>query len=189
MGEKETSASGQDLGPISQEDLDALLAGAKAESGASSPGAAPAGTAGGGQLAQDELDALVAQVQSESTAAAPPKAPEVVAPPPEPVRVSPAQFGPLSPGQAAGKPRDIGIIMDIPVELTVELGRTSIMIEEVMNLAVGSVVILDRLAGEPVEIYVNGRLVASGDVVVANDKLGVRISNVVDPRQRVKTLD
>jgi flagellar motor switch protein FliN/FliY len=101
----------------------------------------------------------------------------------------PAQFEPLAgdaPGAAA--PHDIDLILDIPVRLTVELGRTKIPIRHILQLAQGSVVELDGLAGEPMDVLVNGCLIAQGEVVVVNDKFGIRLTDIVTPSERMRRL-
>ncbi len=84
--------------------------------------------------------------------------------------------------------RDLSMIMDIPVQLTVELGRTRIPIKNILQLAQGSVVELDALAGEPMDVLVNGCLIAQGEVVVVNDKFGVRLTDIVMPSERIKRM-
>ena len=81
--------------------------------------------------------------------------------------------------------RPIDLIMDIPLEVTVELGRIRMLIKDVLDLASGSIVELDRVAGEPVDLLVNGRLVAKGEVVVIEDNFGIRITEIVSPAERV----
>lgn len=81
---------------------------------------------------------------------------------------------------------DIDFILDIPVQLTVELGRTKIAIKNLLQLAQGSVVELDGLAGEPMDVLVNGYLIAQGEVVVVNDKFGIRLTDVVTPSERLR---
>lgn len=88
----------------------------------------------------------------------------------------------------AGSLQDIDLIMDIPVKLTVELGRTKMTIKELLRLAQGSVVSLDGLAGEPLDILINGYLIAQGEVVVVNDKYGVRITDIITPSERMRRL-
>ena len=88
----------------------------------------------------------------------------------------------------AGSLQDIDLIMDIPVKLTVELGRTKMTIKELLRLAQGSVVALDGLAGEPLDILINGYLIAQGEVVVVNDKYGVRITDIITPSERMRRL-
>jgi flagellar motor switch protein FliN/FliY len=89
---------------------------------------------------------------------------------------------------AGGSTRDLSMIMDIPVQLTVELGRTRIPIKNILQLAQGSVVELDALAGEPMDVLVNGCLIAQGEVVVVNDKFGVRLTDIVTPSERIKRM-
>ncbi|HAT23904.1 MAG: flagellar motor switch protein FliN [Pantoea sp.] len=89
---------------------------------------------------------------------------------------------------AAGSLQDIDLIMDIPVKLTVELGRTKMTIKELLRLTQGSVVALDGLAGEPLDILINGYLIAQGEVVVVNDKYGVRITDIITPSERMRRL-
>jgi flagellar motor switch protein FliN/FliY len=84
---------------------------------------------------------------------------------------------------------DIDIIMDIPVTLTVELGRTRIPIKQILQLAQGSVVELDGLAGEPMDVLVNGCLIAQGEVVVVNDKFGIRLTDIITPSERLRKLN
>ncbi|GAB3480943.1 flagellar motor switch protein FliN [Marinomonas epiphytica] len=83
---------------------------------------------------------------------------------------------------------DLDLIMDIPVNLSMELGSTEIAIRTLMQLTQGSVVELDRFAGEPLDVLVNGTLIAHGEVVVVNDKYGIRLTDVVSPSERIKRL-
>jgi flagellar motor switch protein FliN len=91
-------------------------------------------------------------------------------------------------GAAAGAHNDIDMILDIPVQLTVELGRTKIAIKNLLQLAQGSVVELDGLAGEPMDVLVNGCLIAQGEVVVVNDKFGIRLTDIITPSERLRKL-
>ena len=105
-------------------------------------------------------------------------------------QVVPAPFANFGAG-AAGTPgagNDIGMILDIPVQLSVELGRTRIPIKNILQLAQGSVVELETMAGEPMDVLVNGYLIAQGEVVVVNDKFGIRLTDIVTPSERVKRL-
>ena len=86
-------------------------------------------------------------------------------------------------------PNDIDFILDIPVQLTVELGRTKIAIKNLLQLAQGSVVELDGLAGEPMDVLVNGCLIAQGEVVVVNDKFGIRLTDIITPSERMRKLN
>ena len=84
--------------------------------------------------------------------------------------------------------RDIDFLLDIPVEITVQLGTARMLIKELLQLGQGSVVELDKLAGEPMEILANNRLVARGEVVVVNEKFGVRLTDIISPSERLTRL-
>ena len=83
---------------------------------------------------------------------------------------------------------DLDFILDIPLELSVELGKTKMLINDLLQLGQGSVVELNKLAGEPLEIYINRKLVARGEVVVVNEKFGVRLTDIISPLERVRSL-
>ena len=93
-----------------------------------------------------------------------------------------------SSGASEGGLNDFDMIMDIPVQLTVELGRTKLSIRNLLQLAHGSVVELDGMAGEPMDVLVNGTLIAQGEVVVVNDKFGIRLTDIITPAERVRKL-
>ncbi|MCO5111197.1 MAG: flagellar motor switch protein FliN [Burkholderiaceae bacterium] len=97
----------------------------------------------------------------------------------EPVR-------PFTASSSDGTTNDINMVLDIPVQLSVELGRTKVPIKYILQLAQGSVVELDALAGEPMDVLVNGYLIAQGEVVVVNDKFGIRLTDVVTPSERLR---
>ncbi|CAN5268359.1 flagellar motor switch protein FliN [soil metagenome] len=103
-------------------------------------------------------------------------------------QVAPASFANFSPTPGNLPSGDINMILDIPVQLTVELGRTRIPIKNILQLAQGSVVELDALAGEPMDVLVNGYLIAQGEVVVVNDKFGIRLTDIVTPSERMRRL-
>lgn len=84
--------------------------------------------------------------------------------------------------------RDIDFLLDIPVEITVQLGTARMLIKELLQLGQGSVVELDKLAGEPMEILANNRLIARGEVVVVNEKFGVRLTDIISPSERLTRL-
>jgi flagellar motor switch protein FliN/FliY len=86
-------------------------------------------------------------------------------------------------------PGDFDMILDIPVSLNVELGRTKISIRNLLQLAHGSVVELEGLAGEPMDVLVNGTLIAQGEVVVVNDKFGIRLTDIITPHERMRKLN
>lgn len=81
--------------------------------------------------------------------------------------------------------KNLDFIMDIPLQLTVELGRTKLLVKDVLQLNQGSVVELTKLAGEPLDVFVNSKLVARGEAVVVNDKFGIRLLDIVSPNERV----
>jgi flagellar motor switch protein FliN/FliY len=95
---------------------------------------------------------------------------------------------PFSSMQGGGEApvHDINMVLDIPVQLSVELGRTKVPIKHILQLGQGSVVELDALAGEPMDVLVNGYLIAQGEVVVVNDKFGIRLTDVVTPSERLR---
>jgi len=97
------------------------------------------------------------------------------------------------PAEEANKPEekktpDLDLVLDIPLEVSVELGRAHLLVNELLQLGQGSVIELNKLAGEPMEILVNGKLVARGEVVVVNEKFGVRLTDIISPIERVQTL-
>ncbi|HUX29434.1 MAG TPA: flagellar motor switch protein FliN [Thiobacillus sp.] len=126
-------------------------------------------------IAEDDWAAAMAE-QAPQAATAPAASPEI--------------FKELSGATASGGVgQDIDFILDIPVLLTVELGRTKITIKNLLQLAQGSVVELDGLAGEPMDVLVNGCLIAQGEVVVVNDKFGVRLTDIITPAERIRKLN
>ena len=92
-------------------------------------------------------------------------------------------------GSSDAPVNDINMVLDIPVQLSVELGRTRVSIKHILQLGQGSVVELDALAGEPMDVLVNGYLIAQGEVVVVNDKFGIRLTDVVTPSERLRRIN
>tara|TARA_B100001245_G_scaffold138449_1_gene102993 strand:- start:95 stop:469 length:375 start_codon:yes stop_codon:yes gene_type:complete len=88
----------------------------------------------------------------------------------------------------SGKTKNLDLILDIPLTVTVELGRSKMLINDLLQLGQGSVIELTKLAGEPLEVLVNQKLVARGEVVVVNEKFGVRLTDIVSPMERVQSL-
>ena len=86
------------------------------------------------------------------------------------------------------KVQNLDFILDIPLKVSVELGRTNVVIKDLLQLGQGSVLELNKLAGEPLEVLVNGKLVARGEVVVVNEKFGVRLTDIISPIERIETL-
>lgn len=155
--------------------------------------------------------AATAPTQTVPVAAAAAAAPSVAAPAPQPtpvayaqqpmyaaapmearvspnVPVQPAQFSPLTQSAVPINDGNIGLILDVPLQVTVELGRTKKLIKDVLELSTGSVIELDRLAGEPVDILVNGKLLAKGEVVVIDENFGVRVTDIVSSMERMRNL-
>lgn len=99
-----------------------------------------------------------------------------------------AAFDPLTADNAGGADLNLDVILDVPVTLSLEVGRSRIPIRNLLQLNQGSVVELERAAGEPLDVYVNGTLIAQGEVVVVNDRFGVRLTDVVSPAERIKRL-
>lgn len=132
--------------------------------------------------AEDDWAAAMAEQASadQATAAAVPDA--------RPASAMFEQFAPAG-GAATGHANDINMILDIPVQITVELGRTRIPIKHILQLAQGSVVELDGMAGEPMDVLVNGCLIAQGEVVVVNDKFGIRLTDIITPSERIRKLN
>lgn len=97
------------------------------------------------------------------------------------------QFGSLpGAGTSGSQPRSIDMLLDVKLQLTVELGRKDLTVKEALHLGPGSVIELDRIAGEPVDLYVNGKLIARGEVVVIDENFGVRVTEVVSPAERIR---
>jgi|SRR5579871_499500 len=90
--------------------------------------------------------------------------------------------------EAGGGTRNLDLLLDIPLEVTVEIGRTHLALRDLLALAPGSVVELDKLAGEPLDVFVNGRPVARGEAVMVNDRFGVRLTDVISPSERITGL-
>ena len=190
---------------MSQEDQEALAAqwaaqledeANAAEPAAPAADAAPAGAAGGASGAGLDEEALAAQ-WAESLAQ-------------DEEDKGPSSFGGAGAGAGFGShavdahfqdmtemsrqpkdsklKRELDFILDIPLDVSAELGRTRLLINELLQLGQGSVVELNKLAGEPLEVFVNGKLVARGEAVVINEKFGVRLTDIISPIERVKQL-
>jgi len=101
---------------------------------------------------------------------------------------SAAGFDELTDSSMPGSDVNLDVVLDIPVNLSMEIGRTKISIRNLLQLNQGSVVELERLAGEPMDVLVNGTLIARGEVVVVNEKFGIRLTDIISPAERVKKL-
>lgn len=139
----------------------------------------------GNQIADDGAVAMVEQATAEGGAATPSAENDLAAAPAPTAKL----FEQFSGGATANANQGLELILDIPVHLTVELGRTKISIRNLLQLAHGSVVELDGLAGEPMDVLVNGTLIAQGEVVVVNDKFGIRLTDIITPQERMRKLN
>jgi len=146
----------------------------------------PASAADDGMTEEDRMAAEWAAALAENKAG---DVASEVAPAAE--SVAPAAFAQFTPGNSIGTTpgNDLNMILDIPVQLTVELGRTRIPIKHILQLAQGSVVELETLAGEPMDVLVNGYLIAQGEVVVVNDKFGIRLTDIISPAERLRRIN
>ena len=137
------------------------------------------------QVEQSEEDRMAAEWAAALSEGKPAAATEVAI---ATESVAPAAFANFSPNSVPAAGHDINMILDIPVQLTVELGRTRIPIKHILQLAQGSVVELEAMAGEPMDVLVNGYLIAQGEVVVVNEKFGIRLTDIVTPSERMRRL-
>lgn len=125
-------------------------------------------------MTEDKLDDLADQLLAEAAGGAAPSAKTAA--------------GRRADELSGQKDRNLNLILDIPLKVTVELGRTKMPVSELLNLTQGSVIELSKLAGEPMEVYVNDKLIARGEAVVINEKFGVRLTDVISPAERVEQL-
>ncbi len=157
------------------------------------PAPQPAPTPAPQPMAPPAPQPMAASAPQPMAQSAPQQAPPAYAPPQyaQPVAsapVQPVQFTPLASGPVPVNDANIGLILDVPLQITVELGRTSKSIKDILELTNGSIVELDRLAGEPVDIMVNGKYLAKGEVVVIDENFGVRITDIASPAERAAKL-
>jgi flagellar motor switch protein FliN/FliY len=124
----------------------------------------------GNEGGQDDIDALLAEAENDAGA-----------------KPAPMTEFTSSGTKVEGAP-DLDVIMDIPIKISMEVGNTEISIRNLLQLNQGSVIELDRLAGEPLDVLVNGTLIAHGEVVVVNEKFGIRMTDVISPSERIKKL-
>jgi len=130
--------------------------------------------------------AMAEQAQATAAPAAPAPAPAA----PSPAAAQAHVFPPLQSESRSGIGQgDIDRILDVPVQLTVELGRTRITLKNLLQLSQGSIVELDGLAGGPMDVFINGYLIAQGEVVVVNEKYGIRLTDIITPSERIQKLN
>ncbi|WP_456433529.1 flagellar motor switch protein FliN [Thermosulfuriphilus sp.] len=170
---------------LSQEELDKLLAEETTEGESKAPDKeAPGGGSEGEaqEAAPSEEDIMAEWDKALSEAAQADKPKEAPA-------AEEAQFEEFKGGAAEdGKRPSLDFLLDIPLEISVEIGRTKMVINDLLQLGQGSIIELNKMAGEPAEIYVNHKLMAKGEVVVVNEKFGVRLMEIISPQERVKQL-
>jgi len=168
---------GQEAQVASEDDIMAQWEAALKEAGAS------------GETAEEEK---VSEAPQESTPETPTPAPPEVEPSPKPEPPGAVESPKLEEFKEAtpteGPHPDLEFILDIPLEVSVEIGRSKMIINDLLKLSQGSIIELDKMAGEPVEIFVNGKLMARGEVVVVNERFGVRLTEIVSPQERIKKL-
>ena len=194
MADEDTGAAET---PVSEDDWAAAM-----QEQAEEPATAAAGTgatattegAGGGAAEDDWAAAMQEQAASESKDNESEKVAADLAAAASggesPYQAKPASqlFEDLGGGAKPGSLNDYDMILDIPVQITVELGRTRLTIRNLLQLAHGSVVELDGLAGEPMDVLVNGTLIAQGEVVVVNEKFGIRLTDIITPAERMRKI-
>jgi flagellar motor switch protein FliN/FliY len=151
---------------MEQNEIDALL-----NNGPQTESSAPQND-GGHELQWEDVQSELEQSQSRKS----------------PVEVRASAFDEVERGEKPKHNLDLDFILDIPLFLTVELGRNRMLISELLQLGQGSVVELTKLAGEPMDVYVNQRLIARGEAVVVNEKFGVRLTDIVSPAERINKL-
>ena len=150
--------------------------------------AAAEAAGGDAPVGEDDWAAAMSE-QATADGEAQQVAAELAAAAESPYQARPASFQDFGAGNMpAGGIQDFDMILDIPVQITVELGRTKLTIRSLLQLAHGSVVELDGLAGEPMDVLVNGTLIAQGEVVVVNDKFGIRLTDIITPAERMRKL-
>jgi flagellar motor switch protein FliN/FliY len=155
-------------------------AAAMAEAAAQQPASAASGEGAAAPGDDDWAAAMAEQASAEQAGKGKPAASAPAA------NIFPSFNAPEGAGSVMN---ELDMILDIPVQLTVELGRTRIAIKNLLQLAHGSVVELDALAGEPMDVLVNGTLIAQGEVVVVNDKFGIRLTDIITPAERMRKLN
>lgn len=165
---------------LSQDDVEALLAAAQGASAArptappaSPPSGAVAAAAYESPIAADDIELLLSHAERALASAQQPASPDL------PQGVKPFRFEDFGGAPASTEAATIELIRDVELDLKIELGRTQMYLEDVLKLRKGSVVPLDKLAGDPVDIYVNGRLIARGEVLVLNDNFCVRVAELI----------
>lgn len=162
---------------------------AEQAAGTPAPAEPAASAADDWSAALAEQARAVPPTQADGLRASTEAAPQPAAPAPAAQPAAQSVFKPLAGGEGSASGTDIDLIMDVPVQLTVELGRTRLTIKNLLQLGQGSIVELEALAGEPMDIFVNGYLIAQGEVVVVEDKYGIRLTDIITPSERLNRLN
>jgi flagellar motor switch protein FliN len=141
------------------------------------------------ELARAESGGTMPTIAETMAASAPIMEVERPAPPPKDIPVvKPVEFGKFDRTESTGQPKNIEILMDVKLPVAIELGRTEMSIRDILGLSAGSVVELNKLAGEPVDLLVNNKTVARGEVVVVDENFGLRVTSLISPEERIKSL-
>lgn len=167
---------------LSQEDVDSLLGNTDETPPAEGDAEQPVADAEGAAESAEPTGAEASQPEAADAGAAVATAEKV------PVDTQPVEFAQLVGHGDSGGTRKIDFLLDVPVTVTVELGRTSMVIRDALSLGGGSVVELNKLAGEPVDVLINSKLVARAEVVVVNENFGVKVIDIVSPEERLRYL-
>lgn len=185
--EEETSDEDQDETPVSDEDIEAMMSGetASEESGEPAPSEGASSEQKQSSPQQSSAEAGVEAMKREQQKA---REESKKKPPVKGTGVEFDDFSPSSDMKSDIEIRNLDILKDVELDISVELGRKELPLGDVLHLVRGSVIELDKLAGEPVEIYANGHRIAEGEVVVIDEHFGVRITNLVSTRERIESL-
>jgi flagellar motor switch protein FliN len=194
-GEHARDISEEELRNILGDDYDAVVgppteAPAAADGGASGPSGTPSldqAMVGGGSAESDSLTPNMTPAEAEAWARQMERELGQSTPSIPPPNVQPLHFGQLE-GGGSKMQGSIDVLLDVKLPISVELGRTDMLVKEILECGPGTVIELSKLAGEPVDVFVNGRMVAQGEVVVVDEHFGVRVTNLLSPRDRVKSL-
>ncbi len=178
-----------EITPSAPQDDDAILGGAPPAGGAplgagkSAPQSIPADQLASAASIEDEVERAMLEELAKAEAVDATKAEGLGA-----AMVQPVEFDHFQRVQPSGQPQNIDILLDVKLPISIELGRTEMSIRDILELGAGSVVELTKLAGEPVDLLVNNRIIARGEVVVVDENFGLRVTSLISPEDRLKSL-
>jgi flagellar motor switch protein FliN len=185
-------ASPSEADRLAEEQMLAQMAAAESDAG---DGAVPAGApAEADRLAEEQMLAQMAEAEAAESPDKPAvgdiKEPSMDFPQPgaDSIMAQSAEFSQLGDTQSTGEARSFDLLMDVKLPVSIELGRTMMAIADILALGGGSIVELDKLAGEPVDLLVNNKIIAQGEVVVVDENFGIRVTTLVSPQERIKSL-